>query len=40
MVVGQFLTLTALFLTSAFFPKPLLPGWITRCVAYGASPLP
>lgn len=28
MVVGQFLTLSALFLTPAFFPKPLLPGWL------------
>lgn len=32
MVVGQFLTLSALFLTPAFFPKPLLPGWL-RTVA-------
>jgi ABC-2 type transport system permease protein len=28
MVVGFFLTLPALFLTPAFFPKPLLPGWL------------
>jgi ABC-2 type transport system permease protein len=34
MVVGQFLTLSALFLTPAFFPKPLLPGWL-QTVAMG-----
>jgi hypothetical protein len=28
MVAGLFLTLPALFLTPAFFPKPLLPGWL------------
>ena len=28
MVAGLFLTLPALFLSSAFFPKPLLPGWL------------
>jgi ABC-2 type transport system permease protein len=28
MVVGQFLTLLALFLSPAFYPKPLLPGWL------------
>jgi ABC-2 type transport system permease protein len=28
MVAGQFLTLLALFLSPAFFPKPLLPGWL------------
>jgi ABC-2 type transport system permease protein len=28
MVAGLFLTLPALFLTSAFFPKPYLPGWL------------
>ena len=27
MVAGLFLTLPVLFLSSAFFPKPLLPGW-------------
>jgi ABC-2 type transport system permease protein len=33
MVAGQFLTLLALFLTPAFFPKPLLPGWLQTVVA-------
>jgi ABC-2 type transport system permease protein len=28
MVVGILLTLTPLFLSSAFFPKPYLPGWL------------
>jgi ABC-2 type transport system permease protein len=28
MVGGLLLTLPALFLTPAFFPKPLLPGWL------------
>jgi ABC-2 type transport system permease protein len=28
MVTGVLLTLPALFLTSAFFPEPLLPGWL------------
>ena len=28
MVVGLFLTLPVLFLTSAFFPRPELPGWL------------
>jgi ABC-2 type transport system permease protein len=28
MVAGLFLTLPVLFLSSAFFPKPLLPGWL------------
>jgi ABC-2 type transport system permease protein len=28
MAVGLFLTLPALFLTSAYFPKPYLPGWL------------
>ncbi|MGO9082798.1 MAG: ABC transporter permease [Streptosporangiaceae bacterium] len=28
MVAGLFLTLPALFLSSAFFPMPLLPGWL------------
>jgi ABC-2 type transport system permease protein len=28
MVAGLFLTLPALFLSSAFFPRPLLPGWL------------
>jgi ABC-2 type transport system permease protein len=28
MVVGGFLTLLALFLSPAFYPKPLLPGWL------------
>lgn len=28
MVVGLFLTLPALFLSSAFFPMPLLPAWL------------
>jgi|SRR5262245_31971706 len=28
MVLGFFLTLPVLFLSSAFFPKPLLPGWL------------
>lgn len=28
MVMGLFLTLPALFLSSAFFPQPLLPGWL------------
>jgi ABC-type multidrug transport system permease subunit len=28
MVTGLFLTLPALFLTPAFFPKPLLPDWL------------
>jgi ABC-2 type transport system permease protein len=28
MVAGLFLTLPALFLTPAFFPKQLLPGWL------------
>jgi ABC-2 type transport system permease protein len=32
MVAGQFLTLTALFLTPAFFPKELLPGWLQTVV--------
>ena len=34
MVAGLFLTLPALFLTPAFFPKPLLPGWL-RAVTLG-----
>jgi ABC-2 type transport system permease protein len=34
MVAGLFLTLPALFLTPAFFPKPLLPGWL-QAVAKG-----
>jgi ABC-2 type transport system permease protein len=28
MVIGLFLTLPVLFLTSAFFPRPELPGWL------------
>ena len=28
MVVGLFLSLPVLFLTSAFFPRPELPGWL------------
>ena len=28
MVAGLFLTLPTLFLTPAFFPRPLLPGWL------------
>lgn len=28
MVVGFFFTLPLLFLSAAFFPKPLLPGWL------------
>jgi ABC-2 type transport system permease protein len=28
MVAGLFLTLPARFLSSAFFPRPLLPGWL------------
>ncbi len=32
MVTGQFLTLLALFLSPAFFPKPLLPGWLQAVV--------
>ncbi|MBO0713125.1 MAG: ABC transporter permease [Acidimicrobiales bacterium] len=28
MVAGLILTLPALFLSAAFFPKPLLPGWL------------
>jgi ABC-2 type transport system permease protein len=34
MAGGLFLTLPALFLTPAFFPKPLLPGWL-QTVATG-----
>jgi ABC-2 type transport system permease protein len=34
MAAGVLLTLPALFLTSAFFPEPLLPGWL-RTVAQG-----
>jgi ABC-2 type transport system permease protein len=34
MVAGVLLTLPALFLTSAFFPTPLLPGWL-QTVARG-----
>jgi ABC-2 type transport system permease protein len=32
MVAGQFLTLLALFLSPAFFPKPLLPSWLQTVV--------
>lgn len=28
MLTGMFVTLTALFLSSAFFPRPYLPGWL------------
>jgi ABC-2 type transport system permease protein len=34
MVIGLFLTLPVLFLTSAFFPRPELPGWL-RTVSRG-----
>jgi ABC-2 type transport system permease protein len=34
MVIGLFLTLPVLFLTSAFFPRPDLPGWL-RTVSRG-----
>jgi ABC-2 type transport system permease protein len=34
MAAGLFLTLPALFLTPAFFPKPLLPSWL-QTVATG-----
>jgi len=34
MVAGLLLTLPALFLSSAFFPRPLLPGWL-QAVARG-----
>jgi len=34
MVIGLFLTLPVLFLTSAFFPRPELPGWL-RAVSRG-----
>ncbi len=34
MVIGPFLTLPVLFLTSAFFPRPELPGWL-RAVSRG-----
>lgn len=34
MAAGLFLTLPALFLTPAFFPRPLLPGWL-QTVATG-----
>lgn len=33
MVGGVLLTLPALFLTSAFFPEPLLPGWLQSVAA-------
>ena len=33
MVAGLFLTLPTLFLTPAFFPKPLLPGWLQAAAA-------
>ena len=33
MVLGFFLTLPVLFLSTAFFPKPLLPGWLQAVTA-------
>jgi ABC-2 type transport system permease protein len=33
MAAGLFLTLPALFLTPAFFPEPLLPGWLQGVAA-------
>jgi ABC-2 type transport system permease protein len=33
MVAGLFLTLPALFLSPAFFPRPLLPGWLQAATA-------
>ncbi len=33
MVAGFFLTLPVLFLSAAFFPKPLLPGWLQAVTA-------
>jgi ABC-2 type transport system ATP-binding protein len=33
MVAGLLLTLPALFMTPAFFPKPLLPGWLQAAAA-------
>jgi ABC-2 type transport system permease protein len=37
MVAGLFLTLPALFLSSAFFPKPLLPGWLQAVTGGNAA---
>ena len=38
MVARLFLTLPTLFLTPAFFPKPLLPGWLQAAAAATRPP--
>jgi ABC-2 type transport system permease protein len=39
MVAGLFLTLPAPFLSSAFFPKPLLPGWLQAATSANPRPM-
>jgi hypothetical protein len=38
MVAGLFLTLPARFLSSAFSPKPLLPGWLQAATTGNPRP--
>jgi ABC-2 type transport system permease protein len=37
MVAGLLLTLPALFLSPAFFPKPLQPGWLQTVAAWNPA---